>query len=91
MTCFITVMVVFSPLAPADYDSLTTTLTFRAGTDGSRPSEAACVNVAIIDDSETESTESLTFNIAAVDVDRIRVEEGRSQKILFIEDNDGNA
>ena len=83
-------MVTFSPLAPADYDSLTTMLTFLAGADGSQPSQAACVNVPIIDDSEIESTESLMFNIAAVDVDRIRVEEGRSQKILFIEDNDGD-
>ena len=65
-------------------------MTFRAGTNGSRPSDAVCINVPIIDDNVAEETERFTFNIEAIDEDRIRVDEEHSQKILYIEDNDGN-
>lgn len=44
----------------------------------------------IIDDNVFEDTESFTLNIEAIDVDRVRVDEERSQKVLYIEDNDGN-
>lgn len=76
--------------APADYGSVRETLTFRAGADGSQPTDAVCVSVPIVDDVEVEDTESLTFNIVALDVDQIRVDESRSQKVLYIEDNDGD-
>lgn len=75
--------------APGDYTAVSRTLTFRAGADGSRPSDAVCVGVPIIDDTTPENLETLYFNIVAVDVDRIRVDEGRARKLLHIEDNDG--
>lgn len=65
------------------------TLTFNEGANGSEPSDAVCVAVPIIDDNQVEDTEYLIFNIAAVDENTIRVDETRSQKILYIEDNDG--
>ena len=75
--------------APEDYTAVSTTLTFRAGADGSLPIDAVCVSVPIIDDSVAEVRESLSFHIVAVDVDRIRVDEQRAWKLLYIEDNDG--
>ena len=75
--------------APDDYSSVSTTLTFLAGADGSRPSDAVCVSVPIIDDQLAEDTESVIFNIASLDEDRIEIDPTRSQKILYIEDNDG--
>ena len=75
--------------APEDYTAVSRTLTFRAGATGQRPSDAVCVGVPIIDDIEAEELESLSFHIIAVDVDRIRVDEDRAWKHLYIEDNDG--
>ena len=69
--------------------SVDMTLTFREGANGSQPSEAACVEVPIVDDTAVEETERLTFRIEAVDVDRIMVDEALSEKVLYIEDNDG--
>ena len=69
--------------------SVSTTLTFQQGADGSRPSEAECASVVIIDDLLPEETEYLTFNIASVDTSRLVVNESRSQKVLRIIDNDG--
>ena len=68
---------------------MSTTLTFQAGADGSRPSQAECVSVVIIDDLVPEETEYLTFNIASLDTSRVVVDESRSQKVLRIIDNDG--
>ena len=51
--------------------------------------DAVCIGVPIVDDTVAEETERLTFRIAAVDLDRIRVNESLSEKILYIEDNDG--
>ena len=65
------------------------TLTFQAGADGSRPRDAECTNVVIINDLLPEETEYLTFNIASVDTSRVVVNESRSQKVLRIIDNDG--
>ena len=45
--------------------------------------------MVIIEDILPEDTETLTFNIESVDTDRIAIEEGFSQKILHIVDNDG--
>ena len=47
------------------------------------------MNVPIIDDAQFEETESLTLKIAAVDDNRIIVDEARSEKVLYIQDNDG--
>ena len=80
---------VLTHAAPEDYMSVDMTLTFREGANGSRPSEAVCVEVPIVDDTDVEETERLTFMIEAVDVDRIMVDEALSEKVLYIEDNDG--
>ena len=79
----------FFPTEPSDYISHRVTLTFPAEADGSQPSDAVCTNVPIIDDPEPEETEYLIFHIAALDDSLIRVEDANSQKILYIEDNDG--
>ena len=65
------------------------TLTFREGANGSRPSDAVCAEVPIVDDSDLEGTERLTFRIEAVDQDRITVYESLAKKVLYILDNDG--
>ena len=75
--------------APDDYTAVDMILTFRQGADGSRPSDAVCVEVPIIDDIDAEERERLTFRIEAVDQDRIRVDESLAEKVLYIEDNDG--
>ena len=75
--------------APDDYTAVSTTLTFRAGADGSRALDAVCVSVPIIDDQLAEETETVIFNIQSLDLDRIIIDEYRSQKLLYILDNDG--
>ena len=47
------------------------------------------MGVPIIDDGQFEETEKFYFSITAVDEDLIRVDEERSKKTLYIEDNDG--
>ena len=69
--------------------AVSTTLTFSEGATGSEPSDAVCVGVPIIDDDQFEETEKFYFSIVAVDEELIRVEEERSKKTLYIEDNDG--
>ena len=76
--------------APDDYSAVDVTLTFREGANGSRPSDAVCVDVPIVDDSDLEGTERLTFRIEAVDQDRITVYEPLAEKVLYILDNDGS-
>ena len=66
-----------------------TTLTFREGADGSRPSDAACVGVFIFDDSIPEDTERLSFHIRSLNTSVVRVVEGRAWKHVYIRDNDG--
>ena len=83
------ILSLFLCTAPDDYSTVSTTLTFRAGADGSLPSDAVCVSVPIIDDQLAEGTESVIFNIASLDQSRIIIDPTRSQKILYIEDNDG--
>ena len=78
-----------SPIAADDYIAVSTTVTFRAGSDGSQPSDAVCVEVPIINDNVFEYSEYFTLNIAAIDKDLVRVDEAQSQKILYIEDDDG--
>lgn len=48
-----------------------------------------CSEVLIIDDNVFEYTESLTLNIASIDEDLVRVCKPKSQKNLYIEDDDG--
>ena len=75
--------------ASQDYVAVSTMLTFSEGATGSEPSDAVCVGVPIIDDGQFEETEKFYFSITAVDEDLIRVDEERSKKTLYIEDNDG--
>ena len=76
-------------IAPDDYETLMTTLTFREGTSGSRPSDAACVGVFIFEDPYPEETESLSFHIRSPNTSKVRIMEGRGQNNVFIRDNDG--
>ena len=68
---------------------MSSTLTFAEGADGSQPSDAQCEGVAIIDDTLLEETESLVLKIAPVDENRLLVDESRSEKVLYILDDDG--
>ena len=76
-------------IAPDDYETLMTTLTFREGTNGSRPSEAACISVFIFEDPYPEETETLSFHIRSPNTSKVRIMEGRGQNNVFIRDNDG--
>lgn len=75
--------------APTDYFPVLTTLTFRAGADGTQPSDAVCVRVPIVDDIVAEQRENLKFRITAIDEDLIWVDEAQAEKLIYIEDNDG--
>ena len=80
-------MMYLSWTAPEDYGAVSTTLTIRAGADGSRPSDALCVQVPIVDDIVVEERESLRLRLTSLDESKIVVDE--AEKILFIEDDDG--
>ena len=75
--------------APDDYEAVVATLRFQQGTDGSRPSHAACVTVFIFDDAEPEETESLSFHIRSLDTSAVRIAENCDQITLYLLDNDG--
>lgn len=74
---------------PDDYEALMTTLTFREGTDGSRPSDAVCVAIFIFEDRYPEETESLSLHIWSPNTSEVRIMEGRGWSNVYITDNDG--